>query len=262
MNGRIDKQLVCRRFRRALPTYRRSAEVQERMAERLLAIIERAGALRVPEARVLEFGCGSAMLTSLLFGRTSPAAFFANDLVAESRAFVEAAVQGRPPARLEFLPGDIESIDPLPSALDLVLSNATVQWLHDPALFFEKLAAAVRPGGIVAFSTFGTENMREIARLGEASLSYRSLDEVAALAGESFEVIGLEEEFQYQQFDSPEAVLRHIRDTGVNGVSKRAWSRSRYLDFLHRYRAEYSNGAGVSLTWHPVYCCFRRRADS
>lgn len=258
MSGVIDKQLVRRRFRRALPTYAGHAEVQRRMAARLVAMIESVGA--APRLGcVFEFGCGSAMLTSMLFERHSAEAFYANDLVAESRAFVEQAVAGRPVGRLEFLPGDVERLDPLPGNLDLALSNATLQWLHDPARFFERLSASMMPGGLVAFSTFGAENMREIATLGEAALPYRSLGEIAALAGAAFEVIAIEEEIVRQEFDAPEAVLRHIRETGVNGVSSRAWTRTHYLDFLRRYRLAYPAGSGVSLTWHPVYCCFRRK---
>jgi len=258
MSGGIDKQLVRRRFRRALPTYAGQAEVQRRMAARLVAMIESAGAA-CHLGRVFEFGCGSAMLTSMLFERHSAEAFYANDLVAESRVFVEAAVSGREIGRLEFLPGDVERLDPLPGNLDLVVSNATLQWLHDPARFFERLSASMRPGGLVAFSTFGAQNMREIATLGEAALPYRSIGEVAALGGTAFEVVAIEEEIVRQEFETPEAVLRHIRATGVNGVSRRAWTRSRYLDFLQRYRAAYPAGSGVALTWHPVYCCFRRK---
>ncbi|MBN1928064.1 MAG: malonyl-ACP O-methyltransferase BioC [Chlorobiaceae bacterium] len=259
MSGLVDKQLVGHRFRRALPSYSRNAGVQRYMAGRLLGMIERAGGLPERIGRAMEFGCGAAMLTSRLFERYPVEEFFANDLVAESRQFVEQAVAGRQPGSLAFLPGDIEQLDPLPGGLDLVLSNATVQWLHDPARLFERLAQAVRPGGVVAFSTFGTENMREIAALGETPLGYRSIGEIAAFAGTAFEPVEIEHELRRQEFDSPEAVLRHIRATGVNGVARRAWTRSQLREFLQRYRASFPSDRGVWLTWHPVWCCFRRR---
>ncbi len=259
MSGQIDKQLVCRRFRRALPSYERNAEVQAFMADRLLAMVERAGALPGHLGRVMEFGCGAGMLTARLFGHCSVDTFFANDLVAESRAFVEQAVSCRQIGRTEFLPGDVEQLDPLPGKLDLVVSNATVQWLHDPARLFERLASSVRPGGVVAFSTFSTENMREISELGGTALGYRSLDDIAALAGKAFEVAEIHDELRRQEFESPEAVLRHIRATGVNGVARRSWTRTQHREFLQRYQASYSTEHGVALTWHPVWCCFRRK---
>lgn len=261
MSAGADKQLLTRRFSRALHSYADHAEVQRHMAARLLSILERTGTLSAPLKRVLEFGCGSAVFTSMLFERCSASHFFANDLVAECRPFVEAALPERAVGRLEFLPGDIERIDPLPGDLDLVVSNATVQWLHEPDAFFQRLAASVKPGGVVLFSTFGKENMREIALLGEAALTYRTLDAIAAHAGSSFELVGIEQEIHRQEFDSPEAVLRHIRQTGVNGVSQRVWTRSGYLEFIRRYRAASSSAHGVMLTWHPVYCCFRRRCS-
>jgi len=259
MSTGIDKQLVGHRFRRALPTYARNAEIQRRMAARLLDMTDRAGGFCRHIGRVFEFGSGSAILTSMLFDRYSADTFFANDLVAESLAFVEKAIAGRPVSRMEFLHGDIESFEVLPDNLDLVISNATVQWLHEPARFFERLAGSVRPGGLVAFSTFGAENMREIASLEDVSLPCPSLDEIAAMAGKSFRVASIDHEIIRKEFETPEEVLRHIRATGVNGVTRRAWTRSQYLDFLRRYRAAYPSGSGVVLTWHPVWCCFRRK---
>ena len=253
-----DKQLVCSRFGRALQSYRRSAVIQRRMAERLVGLVGRFG---VPAhiGRVLEVGAGSAILTSLLLGEHSVGSYFANDLVAGSREFVMQALEGRPVGEFAFLEGDIECVTPLPGNLGLVVSNATVQWLHDLGAFFGRMASALEPGGLLAFSTFGTGNMREIAALEGVSLPYRTVDEIGALAGERFETLCLEEEERSLEFVSPEAVLRHIRETGVNGVAGCAWTRARYQQFLHRYRLSFPSGSGVSLTYHPVYCCFRRR---
>ncbi|HWR00454.1 MAG TPA: malonyl-ACP O-methyltransferase BioC [Chlorobaculum sp.] len=253
-----DKTLVGSRFGRALHTYRRSALMQREMAAELAAMVRRAGA---PDHidRLLEFGSGSAILTSFLLDRFSVGSYFANDLVAESIDFVMQAADGRPVGEMVFLHGDIECIEPLPGNLDLVVSNATVQWLHDLESFFDRMAASIRPGGLLAFSTFSTGNMREIAQLGEASLSYRTTSEIAFLAEARFELVGIEEEERRHEFASPEAVLRHIRETGVNGLSRAAWSRKHYQEFLCRYRDSFSTASGVYLTYNPVYCCFRRK---
>ncbi|NTU58584.1 MAG: malonyl-ACP O-methyltransferase BioC [Chlorobiaceae bacterium] len=258
MRHRPDKKLVGSRFGRALHTYRRSALVQHHMAGELLAMIERAGMADHVE-RVLEFGCGSAILTSLLLRRFSVGTYFANDLVEESRDFVSDALSGRTVGEMVFLQGDFECLEPLPVNLDLVVSNATVQWFHDLPGFFSRMADSIRPGGLLVFSTFSTGNMKEIAQLGEASLSYLTLQEIADLAGERFEPVGIGEEERRQEFASPEAMLRHIRDTGVNGLSRQAWTRTRYHEFMQRYRSSFSSGSGVYLTYHPVYCCFRRK---
>lgn len=258
MNRLPDKQLVGSRFGRSLHTYRRNAAVQGRMALRLVELAERSGLPKHVE-RVLEVGAGSALLTEALLAGHSVGSYFANDLVAGSREFVDRAVAGRTVGQWRFLEGDIECLEPLPGNLGLVVSNATVQWLHDLDAFFGKMAALLEPGGMLAFSTFGQDNLCEIASLEGVSLTYRSPAEIGRLAGSRFETLAIEEESCRLEFASPAAVLRHIRATGVNGVAGRAWSRAHYQQFLHRYRTGFPCGGGVSLTYHPIHCCFRRR---
>ncbi len=258
MNLFPDKQLVGRRFGRSLHTYRRSAVIQRLMAAELVEMIGRAG-IPAHIGRVLEVGAGSGMLTSALLSTHTAGAYFANDLVAGSREFVMQAIDGHQVGECRFLHGDIESIEALPGELDLVVSNATVQWLHDLGAFFGRMGAALRPGGVLAFSTFGSGNMQEIARLEAVSLPYLTVAEIEALAGESFEKVGIIEEERRLEFASPESVLLHIRETGVNGLAGDPWTRVRYEQFLRRYRASYSTGTGVTLTYRPVYCCFKKR---
>ncbi len=258
MNLLPDKQLVASRFGRTLHSYRLNASVQHRMAARLVDLAGRSG-LPGHVGRVLEVGAGSALLTEELLANRSVGSYFANDLVAGSREFVARAVGERPVGEWRFLEGDIECLDPLPGNLSLVVSNATVQWLHDIEAFFGRMASLLEPGGMLAFSTFGPRNMGEIASLEGVSLYYRTAGEFARLAAAGFEMLAVEEEERRLEFDSPEAVLRHIRETGVNGLGGHSWTRTRYQQFLRRYREAFPCGAGVSLTYHPLYCCFRRR---
>ncbi|NTW52238.1 MAG: malonyl-ACP O-methyltransferase BioC [Chlorobiaceae bacterium] len=232
--------------------------MQRIMAEELVSMIGRLGVSDHID-RVLEFGSGSAILTSLLLERFSVGTYYANDLVDESRDFVLHAALERPVGEMVFLRGDIESVDPMPGTLDLVVSNATVQWLHHLESFFDSMADSIRPGGVLAFSTFSTGNMKEIAQLGGPSLCYRTPAEIALLAQRRFDVVCIGDEERRQEFASPEAVLRHIRETGVNGLSRQPWTRTHYQEFLRQYRASFSTGSGVYLTYHPVYCCFRRK---
>jgi malonyl-CoA O-methyltransferase len=233
--------------------------MQGRMADELVALLRRSG-LPGHAGRVLEVGCGSGILTGALLSEFSAGSYFANDLVAESSDFVWQVVRQHDVGEYLFLHGDIETIGDLPSDLDLVVSNATVQWFNDIGGFVDRMAACLRPGGLLAFSTFSTANMREITHLEKISLSYSTPEELADFAGGLFDIVTVREELKRIEFASPEEVLLHIRQTGVNGVDGRSWTRERYRHFLHRYRASFSSGNGVYLTYHPVYCCFRRKA--
>lgn len=257
MQQRIDKQLVRERFSKALGSYREHAVVQQEMALVLADMICGAVPLR-SFGKVFEVGAGTGSLTAAILDRCSVETYIANDLVAESRSHIILEVSRLSPASFAFLSGDIETLEELPGQLDLVASNATLQWFSDLDGFFRKMACCLNPGGIFAFSTFTAGNMREIAAIEQTGLCYPDLSFLESLAGRYFEKIASKEEHIRIAFDSPGEVLRHIRKTGVNGVVRRAWTKGRYQQFLHRYREAYSCENGVYLTYRPVYGCFRK----
>lgn len=258
MQQGIDKQLVRRRFSRALGSYREHAVVQLAMASTLADIVGRFAPADKRFGRALEIGTGSGALTEALFSQCRIDTYIANDIVAESRSYLCATPMRHPPSRFTFLYGDIETLNDLPGDLDLVASNATVQWLCDLEKFFGRIACCLKPGGLLAFSTFGPGNMRELASLERAALLYPEPLAIKALASRYFEPLLLQEELKQVTFGSPREVLCHIRKTGVNGLERRLWTKGNYQRFLRRYRETYSCGAGVSLTYHPVYCCFKK----
>ncbi len=258
-NITIDKQLVRERFCSTLKSYGAHAVVQKAMARELAEIICSSQQARSFD-RVLEVGAGSGALMAELLNRYSVEAYYANDLVEESRHCLLEVLDRYPVQEFLFLAGDIEQLEELPSELDLVASNATLQWLDDLDGFFRNMAAHLRPGGILAFSTFSTSNMQEISAIEGVGLSYHTLRELELLAGKYFEPTVSREEVQQLEFTSPEAVLHHIRQTGVNGICRRSWTKSRYQYFIEQYWQLFSCENGVSLTYHPVYCCMKKRA--
>ena len=255
---KIDKELVRQRFRRTLSSYGSNAIVQKSMAIELSEMICREKA-EGPFNRVLEVGSGSGSLMAELLTRCSVKSYYANDLVEESLPCLHKVLESFPVEKFHFISGDIECRDILPSALDLVVSNATLQWLDDLDDFFRKISDHLRPGGIFAFSTFGTSNMREIASIEDVGLSYHSLGELEILASRYFELLSSREEEQRLEFSTPVDVLHHIRKTGVNGLLRRSWTKSRYQHFIAEYQRLFPCEKGVYLTYHPLYCCLKKK---
>ena len=260
MHPLIDKQLVHDRFCRTLQSYGRHAVVQKAMAAELAEIISLEEPRRSFE-RVLEVGSGSGALMAELLSRCAVKTYYANDLVEESHFALQGVLDRFPVGEFHFLSGDIESLEILPSSLDLVVSNATLQWLDDLDGFFGKISDHLRPGGMLAFSTFGPSNMREISSIEGVGLSYHTLGELELLAGRYFDLTISHEEKRRMEFSSPEAMLHHIRSTGVNGLIRRSWTKSRYLHFIAEYRRLFSCENGVYLTYHPLYCCLKKRVS-
>ena len=258
MSLNIDKQLIRERFCNTLKSYGKHAVVQKAMARELVAMICRSEPPRTFNS-VLEVGAGSGALMAELLRHCSVKVYYANDLVEESLSCLREVLDRFPVQEFHFLAGDIERLNVLPSALDMVVSNATLQWLDDLDSFFRRIATHLRPGGMLAFSTFSTANMREIAAIEGVGLHYHTLDELEGLAGKYFELTTSREEEQRHEFSSPEAVLHHIRKTGVNGLLRRSWTKSQYHHFVEKYLQQFSCNNGVYLTYHPVYCCMKKR---
>ena len=211
----MDKRLIAERFARARATYSREARVQQQVAERMMGRIRSL----LPEfspRRIVEFGCGTGLYSRLLYDTWRPDRLHLNDLCPEM-AFCLDDLTARP--GVSFVPGDAETC-PLPDKVDLLTSCSTLQWFERPDRFFRRAAALLVSGGVLAFSTFGSRNLREIRALTGKGLAY----------------------------PSPADCM-----TGVTGTSGHAWSRGRLADFAQGYACHFGSPRGVTLTYHPVY---------
>lgn len=98
--------------------------------------------------RVADLGAGTAETTRALCDRWPGARVTAVDNSAEMLA---AARTRALPGRLEVEAGDAASWRPADgAALDVLLSNATLQWVPDHARLLPHLVTLVRPGGVIA----------------------------------------------------------------------------------------------------------------
>jgi malonyl-CoA O-methyltransferase len=245
-----DKDLVRARFGRSLAGYDDEAALQREMARWLVEQIVSVGG--VHHDSVFEIGCGTGLLSRALAGSLRIARFAANDLVPECEPRAAGALSCLPGTAFSFFPGDIERIALPPGPFDLMTSSAVFHWLDDLAGLLERLAGSLRVGGLLAFTTFGPENLHEVAAVGKAGLRYRSLDEVAALLGHRFVLRHCEQRREVLRFPSPRAVLEHLRRTGTNGLERGGWTRGKLRAFEAAYVESFGSGEAVTLTYHPM----------
>ncbi|MFA6716136.1 MAG: malonyl-ACP O-methyltransferase BioC [Victivallales bacterium] len=239
-----DKELIKKRFARSLKTYAEHAYVQKAIAERLLFELSTAAGDKFE--RILEIGCGSGIITCQIAKMFEYKRLYLNDLVDEC-----ARLASKYP-NTEFIGGDIENISPLPSGLDLIISNATFQWLDHLPKVLERLAGILNPEGVLAFSTFGPRNACEINSLTGKTLNYLSVPELKSAVSKHFTVRCCHENIRELYFEHPLDVLRHLQKTGVTAVSRQIWTKSDLQNFVSRYIEENKTESGVSLTYHPI----------
>lgn len=253
----MDKNLIKNRFTKAVSTYSKNASVQQTVAGRMAWLIYR----YVPRCcshRTLEVGCGTGLFTRSLLKAVNPEHLVLNDICPDmARCFTDL-----PSTRVRFLSGDAEHI-PLPHGQGLIASCSVLQWFTDPDAFFARCHRALDDLGYLAFSTFGCENMREIAGITGVSLPYRSLEDLKASLSVSYEVLFTHEEHFTLTFPSALDVLKHLRETGVTGISRQHWTRTDLHDFCSRYEERFGQssvtGKSVTLTYHPIYIVAKKK---
>jgi malonyl-CoA O-methyltransferase len=173
----LDRAQVRRAFERAAATYDGAAVLQREVGQRMA---ERLGFVRMQPGAILDAGCGTGAALGELHARYPDARLIGLDLAlnmtlaARDRSMVAArsarSLLGRvlgslAPAR-DLRPwcvcGDIASLPIKTASIDLVWSNLTLQWLGDPQKAFVEFRRALRVGGLLSFTTFGPDTLKEL----------------------------------------------------------------------------------------------------
>ena len=250
----VSAERVARSFRRSFASYHAATVPQARIADHLAA---RLAALGAPArfAQGFEIGCGTGHLTQALRARFGIDRLTLNDLTEGARATAE--YHGA-----EFTPGDARHCD-WPPQPDLIASASVIQWLDAPGGLVTRAAQALAPGGWLAISGFGPAQFHELARLGSEAHApgLIAAGQLADGLPEDVEILDLGERQDVLWFDTPRDVLRHLRETGVNGAASQVWTRARLAQFDADYRALFGTARGVPLTYHPIWIIARRAAS-
>jgi malonyl-CoA O-methyltransferase len=162
----VDSHKVRRNFARAATAYDGSAVLQREVARRML---ERLDYVKIAPQRVLDVGCGTGgSLTAL--GERYPKSFvFGADA---SEAMLQAGRGQRKRMRwlLPFMRGNTASLlsadaQALPlktASVGLIWSNLMLHWVDDPLAAFRESHRVLDIGGLLMFSTFGPDTLKEL----------------------------------------------------------------------------------------------------
>lgn len=155
--ARLDRSEVRRGFDRASPGYDSAAVLQARVRAELL---DRLGLVKLAPACVLDLGTGTGRGARELRRRYRAALVVALDIA--PGMLREARRNSRPFRRFERLCGDAFALPLGEASVDLIFSNLMLQWCDDLDRVLAELRRVLRPGGFLAFSTFGPDTLREL----------------------------------------------------------------------------------------------------
>lgn len=163
-----DKRRIHRNFERAAPEYDSANPLSGEVCSRML---ERLDLVRVVPARILDFGCGTGVVSRALARRYPRAQIAALDFclpelqLQRRGGFLARArelVRGRSP--LSCVCADFERLPVASGVIDFVVSNLALHWCDAPQLVVAELQRVLRAGGLLMFTTLGPDTLKELAQ--------------------------------------------------------------------------------------------------
>ena len=235
----MNKSLIRKRFEKGLSTYDENAVVQKIMAKNLVELL---GAVEFKN--ILELGCGTGVLTKEVTDNIRFEKYIAVDIVEGCDKYIKEIS-----SEVKFIAEDIENFS-TDEKFDLIISNASFQWLDNLPLFLKRVKNLLSDNGVFAFTVFGKDNYSEMSDFVEKIPEYYSREELKKMLPD-FKKSEIKENKQVLEFSTPTEVLYHIKNTGVNALSQTRWTKSDLLNFEKNYPKN-PNGM-YRLTYHPIY---------
>ncbi|USK36670.1 malonyl-ACP O-methyltransferase BioC (plasmid) [Bacillus sp. F19] len=259
----INKQLLRKRFSDNAKTYDQYAKVQKKMANQLISSLPKSDDF----IKILEIGCGSGYLTQLVCKAFPNASITAVDLapgmieIAKKRVFLE---------RITFLCGDIEEMD-FSHSFDIIISNATFQWLNYPQNVIKKMYGLLNQEGTLSFSTFGKETFQElhtsykkakekfqIENASSPGQEFYSADDLVDLCESnlppSYEVF-VEKFYEREYFHDVHEFFTSVRKIGANNSNKaNSLQRPSFIkELIKQYETSFRDEKGVKATYDCLF---------
>lgn len=253
----LDKRRLRTHFARAAATYDNAAVLQREIADRMLARLD---VVKQMPQTILDAGCGTGYCTRALTKRYRHARVTGLDLAWPMTARAKRAAGWF--ARARFVCGDIEAL-PLPSAsLDLIASNLTLQWC-DLDVSLAELRRVLRPGGLLMFTSFGPDTLKELRAAWQAAdadvhvhafIDMHDIGDALMRAGFADPVMDVDR--LTLTYASVEHMLRDLKELGASnaarGRARALTGKSRYARFKAAYQVLAHDGR-IPATYEVVY---------
>ncbi len=153
----FDKQRVRQNFGRAATSYEKHDVLQQEVQS---ALLERLDFYTADPGRIVDVGAGTGRGTALLKKRYAKAEVIAVDLALPMlRAAKQHATWLKP---FQRVCAEATALPLADHSVDVLHSNLCFQWIDDLKALFAECVRVLKPGGLLAFSTFGPDTLKEL----------------------------------------------------------------------------------------------------
>lgn len=260
----LDKREVRRAFSRAASGYEANAVLQREICTRLL---EKLDYIKLEPARILDVGSGSGWGGRQLGERYRNAEIIALDIAFGMLHTARGASNWWRKlfggGRQRFLCADVEALPLAAHSTDMVWSNLALQWCNDLPATFAGLHRVVRDGGLLMFSTFGPDTLKELRAAFAGVDGYSHLNRFTDMhdIGDMLVAAGfadpvMEMEVLTLTYSDLKAVMQDLRGIGAhNATAGRApglTGKARWARIAENYEALRRDGR-LPATFEIIY---------
>ena len=164
----FDKRRVRASFDAAAEHYDDVAILQREIAQRIL---ERLDLVKLQPDTILDIGAGTGIAAHALSKRYKKSRVIAFDLAPNmlKQARQRGSLLHKLMAKRGFICGDAEHLPFADNSVELIFSSSTLQWCSNLDHTFTELKRILKPGGLLMFSTFGPDTLKELRQSWQAA---------------------------------------------------------------------------------------------
>lgn len=259
----IDKARVRASFDRAARSYDAAAVLQKEVRARMLARLD---LINIAPHDILDAGAGTGHATRALAARYPHSRVIALDI---AMGMLRQARAGQPWwQRLlgnsrPSICGDLENLPLAPASMDMAWSNLALQWCNDLDRTFTGMARVLRPNGLLMFSTFGPDTLKELRAAGQADPQHVHVSRFIdmhdigdALVRSGFTAPVLDVEHFVLTYDDVLGVMRDLKAIGAHNAAqgrRRGLEGKRFLSNLVERYEQFRSDGKLPATFEVIY---------
>lgn len=215
-------------FNKHYNVYEKYSLAQKKVAKNLLAYMKEADILNTQISSIFEIGCGTGIFTKEYRNLFPNSELILNDIF-DVKEFIKDIDYNI------FIQENIEELD-IPES-DLVVSSSVFQWIKDIDSLIRNVAEHTNN---LCFSSYVFGNLIEIKKHFDISLDYLKIEEYEEILKKYFSYVKSYSEIIKLNFESPMALLKHLKYTGVTGFQKSSISKIKsFKDNILTYEVAY-----------------------
>ncbi len=277
----FTKQQVRDSFNKAAETYDTFAVLQREVCTRL---IERLDYIKIEPQVILDIGAGTGQGTQRLAQQYPDAHIIAVDLAEKmllknrekngSKISTQSGLTGKvnnffsakffkSKQAHQFVCADAEQLPFADASMDLIFSSLTIQWCLDLTTVFNEFRRVLKPGGLLMFTTLGTETLREL-RISWAAVSdkihvneFRDMHDIGdALYNVQVENPVMDCEKIVLNYQSIKQILVELKAVGADNKNtgrEKALTGKKRLQAMYRAYEQFHTQEGYPVTYDVLY---------